>query len=40
METGEHFVFECPVNEGLRKEFINGAQTRRDLEEGRDKGWE
>ena len=32
-ETGRHLVFECPVNEEVRKANINGARTWEDLDD-------
>ena len=32
-ETGWHLAFECPVNEEIRKAYINGAQTWEDLDD-------
>ncbi len=32
-ETGWHLVFECPVNEEVRKAKINGARTWEDLDD-------
>ena len=32
-ETSRHLVFECPVNEEVRKANINGARTWEDLDD-------
>ena len=32
-ERGHYAAFECPLNEDLRREHINGAQSWEDLED-------